>query len=52
LTLVIDATLGFRLELGLDLVKQVVKPLSRADLGPSHDAGRIVVHGRGLCVLV
>jgi hypothetical protein len=38
LTLIIDTALGFRLELGLDLVQQVVKPLGRAGRGTtSHD---------------
>ena len=52
MTLVIDTALGLRLELGLALNKQLVKALSRADVGASHDAGRIVVHGRALCALV
>ena len=52
LAFIVDAALGLRLELGLDLVKQIVEPLGRADLGASHDAGRVVVHSRGLCVLI
>jgi hypothetical protein len=47
LALIIDTALGFRLELGLDLVQQIVEPLGRTDRGTtSHDAGRVVVHGR------
>lgn len=44
LSFVIDAALGFRLELGLDAVEELIEALGRADLGASHDAGRIVVH--------
>jgi hypothetical protein len=48
LAFIINAALRFRLKLGLDLVQQLVEPLGRADLGASHDTGRVVVHGRGL----
>jgi hypothetical protein len=48
LALIVDATLRFRLELGLDLVQQLIESLGRADLGASHDTGRVVVHGRGM----
>lgn len=43
LSLVVDAALRFRLELGLDAVEEVVEALGWA-LGASHDARRVVVH--------
>jgi hypothetical protein len=45
LSFIVDAALRFRLELGLDAVEELVEALGWADLGASHDAGRIVVHG-------
>jgi hypothetical protein len=45
LAFVFDAALGLGLKLGLDAVEKLVEALGRADLGASHDTGRIVVHG-------
>jgi hypothetical protein len=49
LAFIVDAALRFRLELGPDVVEQVVEALGWADLGAAHDgAGRgvAVIHGR------
>ncbi len=48
----IDTTLGFRLELGLDAVEQLVEALGWASLRASHDTGRVVVHASGWVALL
>ena len=48
----IDAALGFRFELGLDVVEQLIEALSWASLGASHDTGRVVVHAGGWSALL
>lgn len=49
LAFVVDAALRFGLELGADVVEEVVQALAGAHLGAAHDAGRVaVVHGRAL----
>lgn len=48
LALVVDAALRFRLELGPNVVEQLVQALGWANLGTTQDAGRrvAVIHGR------
>jgi hypothetical protein len=48
----IDTALGFRLELGLDTVEQLVEALGWARLRASHDTGRVVVHAGGWFALL
>lgn len=47
LAFVVDAALGLSLELGPDVIEELVEALGRACLGAPHDAGRrvAVVHG-------